>query len=553
MLRFFLILLVFAMPLAARADPVLETVLAAPNVHVGGMVLDQAALNALYTPRKFEPLWLDGRSLGAKGQAAVKLLEASARHGLNPADYDLDEIKARMASSERSELIVLDLLISDGLMRYVADLKIGRVSPRKLQGERFQRPPTVDPAETVRQATEAPNFEAFMAAIEPPSPIYHGLVKVLADLRAQKPWPAVPAGLRIDPGAVSSRIVKLRERLAASNELGAAPIEGKKYDAPLVEAVKAFQARHGLDADGVIGQATLATLNVSLETRLNQVLADMERLRWRPAELGNRYVVVNVPAFELAAFENGQVALNMRTVVGRSERKTPIFSDAIRYLEFNPNWHVPPTIVKEDIIPHLVEDPHYAIEHKNVYLFQNGVEIDPATVDWTKPYPADYRFRAPPGPLNPLGRVKFMFPNRFDVYLHDTSEPKLFEDEMRAASSGCIRIQDPQALTQWILKDKDGWSEEKREKILASEKQTRVELPEPVPVYLIYVTAWLGEDGLPAFRDDVYGYDKALAVALAEASAKPRRLAASMARGALDKPVVDPVSDPTQKVEIAAP
>jgi len=539
-----------------RAEPVLQAVMSAPTLRVEQNILDRAALEAVYAPRNFDPIWLKDKKLAPSAEAVLATLSEAAQHGLVVKDYHVDEINARLKSEEWSEKVVLDLLITDGFMRYVADLKVGRVSPRQLKGEKYQRQQMVDPAEIVSQTLAAPDTKAYLASLPPASPVYHGLVKVLATLRAQQAaggWPQLPDGPKLESGKSSDRIVKLRQRLAASGELGQAAPEGRLYDPALVAAVKAFQIRHGLEADGVIGRNTRNVFNETVETRINQVLANMERLRWQPPQFGERYIIVNVPAFELTAFDNGQPALHMSTITGRPARKTPIFSDNIRYLEFNPNWHVPPTIVKEDILPHLREDPTYALEHKNVRIYQDGVEIDPTTVDWKHVGVHDYRMRAPPGPRNPLGTVKFMFPNPFDVYLHDTSEPNLFKEDVRALSSGCVRVADPAALTNWILSTKTGWSDEKRLKILESGKQTRVELPAPVPVYLIYVTAWLGADALPVFRSDIYSYDSELAAAINDVESKPRRLITSMVRGSSGQPQLDPIVNPKEPVEKAEP
>jgi len=540
----------------AQAEAVLQSVLAAPTLRVSDTILDRVALDAVYSVRQYEPLWLKNQQLAPWGQVVVATLRAAGQHGLPVKDYNLAEIEARLNATDWSEKVVLDLLITDGFMRYVADLKVGRVSPRQLKGEKYQQQLMVDPAEVVNQALASSDLQAYLDTLPPPSPVYQGLVKTLAYLRAEQakgPWPEIPDGPKMEPGKSYDRIIKLRERLAATGELGAATLEGRQYDDALVAAVKDYQLRVGLEGDGVIGRNTRLALNTPIDVRINQVLANMERLRWQQPEAADRYVVVNVPAFELTAFEKGQPALHMMTITGRPARKTPIFSDNIRYLEFNPNWHVPPTIVKEDILPHLRKDPNYALEHKNVHIYQDGVEVDPTTIDWQNVGVHEYRMRAPPGPRNPLGTVKFMFPNPFDVYLHDTSEPNLFKEDVRALSSGCVRVADPAALTNWILGTKEGWSDEKRLNILESGKQTRVDLPSLVPVHLIYITSWLGNDGIPVFRQDIYGYDAELAAALQVADSKPRRFIASMVRGSSGQPQMNPVTNPVEPVEKAEP
>jgi murein L,D-transpeptidase YcbB/YkuD len=546
-MRIFLLLFLVFFAFEAKADKALETILQAPVVRVGDSVLDRAALNAFYLSRKFDRAWDE------KAKAVLDVLSAASAQGLNPHDYHVDEISSRLNEKDQAGRAVLDLLISDSLMRYVADVHVGRVSPRQLAGERFRKQQSIDPVAAVAEAAVATDVTAYLNSILPRSAEYQGLVALLAMLRAMPDWPQIADGPRLEKGREATRVGQLRARLAATGELGEAAPTGKKFDAALEAALKVYQQGAGLHADGVAGKETMNTLNVTRSARIQQVLANMERMRWLPPDLGARSIVVNVPGFELTAYEAGQPVFQMATIVGRDERRTPIFSDNIQYLEFNPVWHVPPTIVREDILPHMAENPFYAKEHKNVSIYHDGVEVDPLTVDWARVDVRTYRMRAPPGPQNPLGTVKFMFPNRFSVYLHDTSERDKFAKDMRALSSGCVRVSDPAKLTNWLLADKDGWNEAKRLEIMALEKQRRIDMKTPVPVHLIYLTAWLRADGKPAFRRDIYNFDMELAGALTAASAQPRPMAVSMIRGSLGRPQIDPVNDPNEKVEVAAP
>ncbi len=536
----------------AKADPVLQGILAAPSVRVDDEVLDRPALAAAYEGRNFEPLWL-----GASGRVEKILdtLEKSALHGLNPADYHVAAIKARLGNSDPSQRLVLDLMLTDGLMRYASDVRAGRVSPRQVRGEQYTRSQVVDAVAAVLVVAASPDVGAALAALPPRSPVYQGLVIALAklhELEAQGGWGTIPDGRKLEPGDSSPRVAALRKRLAATGELGDAAAEGETYDSKLEEAVKAYQIRIGMEADGVAGRGTLAMLNISVTERIRQVIANMERMRWQADDLGVRYVLVNVPAYQLVAVSNGHVDLNMKVVVGRPARPTPVFSDTIRFVEFNPDWSVPSTIAREDIQPHLISNPLYALEHKNVRMYKDGVEIDPTTIDWRHTSVRQFRLTAPPGPRNPLGTVKFLFPNRFDVYLHDTSEPRLFAKTERAFSSGCVRVSDPAALSNWLLSDKPNWSDEKRQSILDSRRQTRLNMENPVPVYITYITAWLGEDGRPVFRTDIYNRDAPLAAAIDKAGDSPRRLAVSMSRANSSEPSVDPTAVAGQ-VTLAAP
>ena len=522
----------------AWADPALESVLAAPSLRVDEQILDRSALMAVYGAGQFEPLWKDA----ARAGAVAKVLTEAGRHGLNPEDYHLQAIQKRLSVHDRAEQIVLDLLLTDGLMSYASDVRVGRVSPRQVRGEQYVRPQVLDPAQLVLNAAAAQDLPVFLAELPPHSKLYWGMVQALEKLRAMPDWPQIADGRKLEPGDTSQRLLTLRQRLAASGELGGAAEQGNVFDDKLVEAVKAWQERNGLEPDGVVGRASLAMLNIPRSVRVDQIVANMERMRWLPDSLGQRYVMVNVPGYSLVAVKDGTTDLTMKTIVGRPARPTPIFSDTIRFVEFNPDWSIPPTIVREDVIPNMIKDPDFLMRVKNARVYRNGEEVDPWSIDWSRVRPRDYRFRAPPGPRNPLGTVKFLFPNRFDVYLHDTSEPEKFAEYERAFSSGCVRVSDPAGLANWLLADKEGWSDEKRQSILDSRRQTRLNMANPVPVWITYRTAWMDESGTPVFRPDIYGRDPDLAAAIRAASAQPRRLVVSMTRGNPGQPAVDPAS-----------
>lgn len=546
-IRIFLIIgLALAGATPAWADSSLEALLKAPSVAVDGQSLDRMALDAVYAPHQYEPIWNS-----AQAASILQTLHEAGKHGLNPADYHVEAIAARTEKGG----VEFDLLLTDGLMRYASDVRGGRISPRQVRSFRFNQSQPIDPVAVVEAADKADDLDGLLAQLPPQTGVYKGLMQALAKLQlieATGGWGVVADGRKIEPGNVSPRVVQLRKRLAASGELGEAQMsEDHKYDHALVEAVKAYQRRNGLDDDGVVGRGTLAMLNIPASYRIQQVIANMERVRWQPDNLGERYVYVNVPAYQLVAASHGQINLSMKVIVGRTQRPTPLFSDNIRMVEFNPAWFVPPTIAREDILPHLTENPNYALEHKNVRMYQDGVEVDPTTVDWTTADIRKYRLRAPPGPQNPLGTVKFLFPNRFDVYLHDTSEPHLFVKTERAISSGCVRVSDPASLANWLLTpDQENWSDERRLRILESARQTRLILKTPVPVYLAYITAWLGEDGLPAFRPDIYKLDDEMIGAVTAAASQTRPLTV-LAR---TNPAVQSAPEPDDaQIPVAAP
>jgi murein L,D-transpeptidase YcbB/YkuD len=321
-------------------------------------------------------------------------------------------------------------------------------------------------------------------------------------------------------GDRGERVRVLRTRLIVGGDLGQElNNNGDSFDNALEQAVREFQRRHGLEVDGIVGPATLEALDVSVEERVRQIELNMERWRLLPQDLGQRYVLINIPNFELDVVENGKTVMSMRAVVGRPYRHTPVFSARMTYLVLSPYWNIPPGIAIEDVLPLIRKDPNYLAKH-NIKVFQGWgaetKEINPKTVDWTRVSAKNfkYRFRQEPGPQNPLGRVKFMFPNEFNVYIHDTPSQELFTKTERCFSSGCIRIEKPIELAEYVLRGDPEWT---REKILAEiEKWVEqvVHLPEPIPVHVLYWTAWVDENGTIQFRKDIYGSDERLNEAL---------------------------------------
>jgi len=324
----------------------------------------------------------------------------------------------------------------------------------------------------------------------------------------------------MEKGERSKRIRLVRERLAVVGyALYGSADDPEYFDDRLDNAVRQFQERHGLEIDGIVGRNTIAELNVTAGERARQIMVNMERWRWLPRDLGERHLLVNIANFEIRIFEAGDQVMSMRAIVGRDYRRTPVFTDLMTYLVINPYWNVPNSIAVKDKLPVLKENPGYLAEN-NMKVFEgwgaDAPELDPDTIDWEdfteETFP--FRLRQDPGPANALGRIKFMFPNKFNVYLHDTPARALFDQTVRTFSSGCIRIEQPLELAEYLLRADPGWS---RPAILAaidrSEEQT-VRLPEPIRVYILYCTAWVDDDGSVQFRRDIYERDAAVAEAL---------------------------------------
>ena len=321
-------------------------------------------------------------------------------------------------------------------------------------------------------------------------------------------------------GERGPRVAALRARLIASGDLG--PDEGgdpEIFDEAVDQGVRRFQTRHGLTADGAVGPATLAALNVPVEERVRQIELNMERWRWLPEDLGKKHILVNIAAFGLEVVEEGETVLAMRVVAGKKARDTPVFSGRMTYLVLNPHWHIPHTIAVRDMVPQAKKDPGY-LDRQGIRVFRNWEDLAPEirseTIDWAEITSRNFSFklRQDPGPLNALGRVKFMFPNRFAVYLHDTPVRKLFERSRRDFSSGCIRVENPMDLAAYVLRGDPKWGREQLLSAIESETTRIVWLPEPIPVHLLYWTAWVDQDGKVQFRLDVYGRDGPLDLAL---------------------------------------
>jgi murein L,D-transpeptidase YcbB/YkuD len=316
----------------------------------------------------------------------------------------------------------------------------------------------------------------------------------------------------------------LRQRLAAEGFLANLGADDQLlFDDDVEKALKKFQAQNGLETDGILGTQTLQALNISADQRVRQITVNMERWRWLPQSLGDRYILVNIASFNLDVIEQETPILNMRVVAGRSYRKTPVFSDKITYLVINPYWGVPDPIAKKDILPKVKKDINFLINQK-IRVFEgwgaNTKEIDPNIIDWSTVSETNlrYRFKQDPGSQNALGRIKFMFPNQFDVYLHDTPSRELFAKARRDFSSGCIRIEKPVELAEYLLKNHPDWPPEKiRSALSGSDVSVQtVKLPEAVDIHILYWTVWLGKDDLIHFGVDIYDRDTALDAAMQE-------------------------------------
>ena len=491
-----------------------------------------ASLLSFYERRDYELAWADD-SL-TRVSALLQAIRRAGRDGLRPQDYHLArlELLASRVAADRVEdrgtavdvLIDLDLLATDAMLVFASHLLVGRVDPIALDPEWRVNRRNVDLVAAVENALATGFIEEALTELLPPYIEYRSLRDALARyrrLQREGGWPRIEAGGTMSPGDRGENIAALRRRLAASNDLDPRLRGGNRYDADVTAAVRRFQERHGLDETGVVDLLTLAELAAPIEQRIDALIVNMERWRWLPQELGEKHARVNIAGFDMSVYENDHRVDHYRAMVGHQYRRTPVFSDTISLVVFAPWWHVPRSIGVADIVPRLIEEgADYAARNRIQVLRgwgTNARRVDPANVRWaqvdTAAFP--YHFRQEPGPTNPLGHVKFMFPNEFDVYVHDTYQREMFNRAERAFSSGCIRIENPERFAAYLLRA-GGWTDERIQAAMTAPTEQSVSVPEPLPIHILYWTAWAAEDGRIHFRNDIYRRDEPLQRALEE-------------------------------------
>lgn len=502
-----------------------EALRAGHEVRVAGEpIAARRLIPEFYEARGFRPAWVRP----GQAEALVQLVAASRDHGLDPGDYHAAAL-ARLAdaggltsATSAEDVAARDLLLTDALVRLAYHLRFGKANPRELYPDwSFSRSlGAIEPVPALESAIAAPALEEAVERYAPQLVAYRGLRSALARHRAIEAaggWPRVPPGPTLGPGMQDPRVVPLRARLAVSGDFEAQPAaEPDRFDAALEAAVRRFQARHALELDGAVGRQTLAALNVDVAARIDQIRVNLERLRWIAQDLTGDYLVVDIAGFSARLFVGDRAAWASRVVVGRPYRKTPVFRATMQYIVLNPSWTVPPTILREDVLPRLAADPTYlGREHMQV-VDASGRPVDAAQIDWGRYRSAGFPHQIvqAPGPDNPLGRMKFMLPNPHSVYLHDTPARRLFDRSERAFSSGCIRLEQPLPLAVLLMDEPERWSAEAIRAAIDTGETRTLPVKRRIPVLVLYFTAEGQEDGTAQFRPDLYGRDPRVLAAL---------------------------------------
>jgi L,D-transpeptidase YcbB len=464
--------------------------------------------------------WLEYKKPNANYNAFVKAVAESAQYGLNPDHYDIEEIDNKINelydNKERTpeDVAQLDIRITSAFFLFTTHLIEGRIRQAGYGDFVWKKNLPKENDIKLLEENASGNLYEIIDELHPPHEQYEKLRKALLQYRNFESsqnliQPVSVSKKPIKPGESDERIPMIRKRLALTDLRDDDVKDSLLYDDNLEKAVKQFQSRHGLVADGVISASTLKYINQPFKEKADLIELNLERIRWLPHDYGEDYISVNVPEFMLRVYENRKKKLEMRVVLGTEFNATPIFSDTLEYIVFSPTWNVPESILVEEMIPDLRENP-LAYDPERFIFYHKGEEIHPEDVDWEDEdlKPEEFKIVERPGEVNSLGLVKFMMPNNYSIYLHDSPAERLFKRKKRAFSHGCIRLEKPVEFAKYLLRDNPKWDDDKIGEAMASEDPVTVHLKKKYHVEIEYRTVWVDENGLLNFRDDLYGHDK---------------------------------------------
>lgn len=483
-------------------------------------------ISRFYADNDGYPVWHEHGMLNRHGRALVQRVAMIRKEGLVPADYHLETLEAFPSLTVGATLQLRDLLLTDAFFRLAQDLRTGHFNPHEIDPLWHYSVELFDPAESLTESLAGRRFSQLLEQLSPAVVAYARLRNALARYQRIEQlggWPQVTARYSLKPGMQGPQVERLRERLMFEEEApnSALPVDPRYYDESLLVAVKRFQKRHGLKQDGLVGPQTRAAMNVPVARRIEQILANMERWRWLPQDLGSQYLLVNTAGYLLTLVNDGEPIQHKRIISGRRERQTPSFSSNITHLVVNPEWTVPRIIAVEDLLPKQQRDPTF-LDQRRIQVFRldagEWVQFDAGSIDWTQ-YDEDhfpFMLRQLSGAKNSLGRIKFHMSNPYAIFLHDTPAIGLFEQPIRAFSSGCVRVQEADQLARLLL-DIGGQSVDTLldQPLQAGDTQI-ASLSRSMPVYLTYFTSWVDEDGSVQFRPDIYQRNTNLLLAVHE-------------------------------------
>lgn len=482
----------------------------------------EADLRRFYRARGYAPIWFSPDGAENRIGELTSALRSADLDGLLSQEYMPAGMAGSRGSYSAARTGELELQLSDAFLRLGHDLARGRVDPIGLGGEWSSEREPFDATRMLTQVSEFVRASRILDELRPAHPQYGELRAALASLHQSSGWVWVPSGVTLRAGDSGRRVVLLRDRLTQSGDMApmlGASVDPSVFDPQLEEAVRTFQRRHGLTVDGRAGAETLRAINVSVSERAAQVAANLERWRWLPNDLGQRRMIVNVPDFSVTLEAPDLPPMRLKAIVGRTERETPTFSSVIESFSLAPYWNVPENLARKDILPRIREDSLY-LDRTGMTVIDTGTGelADGSAIDWAAisddDFLARYRLRQEPGPANSLGDLRIAFPNPYTVFLHDTPDRALFANPSRALSSGCVRVEQPLDLLEWLLDEDPEWTRQRITEVLEVGEERSSRVRHPTPIHIVYLTALVDEDGRLAFRPDVYGLDGALGRAL---------------------------------------
>lgn len=467
-------------------------------------------VKGFYAGRDHSPAWEDPEHRAD----LYEQLKTAEKEGLFFSDYHGERLESLISKKDPNQVdhATREILLTDAFLRYSSHLYYGKTDPGELHNIWGVRREQRDLIKVLESTLATYNIAEVFEDLKPRQAIYRGLKRALSEQRElikqdRNDFIRIGEGELVRAGENDERMELIADRL---KQLGFLyqdhEVQGGTYDPEIVTAVTSFQEEKGLATDGIIGNSTVQELNMGQEQRYQQILVNLERWRWYPRDLGAHHILINIPQYRLAVVKEGDTVREHNVVAGSRGRQTPIFSDTLAYIVLNPTWTLPPTIKTRDVLPKAANDPSY-LSRNNMVVSKNGQVMDPDSIDWSDPEVGGYTFTQQPGSTNPLGRVKIIYPNRYLIYLHDTPAQSLFSRNERAASSGCVRVEDAVDLSAYVIGDQPDWDLEKIKKRISEGETIHIRITEPIQVHHFYWTAWR-DNGKTIFTEDVYDLDQ---------------------------------------------